>query len=363
MAVSSFCRGCGEHFRIEKGVAVPPSGVRVSGVVPRRNGAPDDDVVEPPISEEGQKLSDTLRKLDAVGKSDPAMAPTAGLGQTLIHISLQKPGEDAPVEPADINGVSTAEPAPEGNGTSQLGSEARPAETLKQGTVSAMFGGILDRLSATVGGATGFRPKMPANFVPDDAKKKNGPGKRLVRCFSCNHRQPVSIVATSTQCARCSVYISLVNHEIAVPSSHNIRTRGSVRVKRKGSLIGCDVACHDFEVDGQVSASVDCSGDAIFRHSARIMGSMHCRHLLVEKKCEVSFPQGVVAETIEVHGTILGNVVCGGTVRIHKTGTVQGNATAKAVELKDGGILAGKMLIQPHLVTELPEKKDYLKRD
>ena len=357
MAVSSFCRSCGEHFRIEKGTAMPTAGVRVSGVVPMREETADVETLEPITAAESQKLSETLRQLDAAVHNDEK-APSAGLGQTLIRLS-------EPEAEGGAEEVRAVQPIPEEppSDKPQLGSEARPVETLRQGTVSVMFGGMMERLSSVVGSATGFRPKMPATFVPDDPKKKGGPEKRQVRCFSCNHRQWVSVVASSTQCERCSVYISLADHDITTPSSHNIRTRGCVRVKRKGSLMGCDIACHDFEVDGQVSASVDCSGDAIFRHSARIMGSMHCSHLLVEKRCEVSFPQGVVTDSVDVHGTVLGNVICGGTIRIHKTGSIQGNATARAVDLKDGGLLTGKMFIQQHLVTELPEKKGYLKED
>jgi cytoskeletal protein CcmA (bactofilin family) len=359
MAVSSFCRSCGEHFRIEKGTAMPTSGVRVSGVVPLREETADEDVPEPITAAESRRLSETLRQLDAATGQSDEKAPSEGLGQTLIQLS------DPGAKGDEAGEVRSAEPILEeaASDKPQLGSEARPVETLRQGTVSAMFGGMMDRLSSVVGSATGFRPKMPATFVPDDPKKKGGPEKRQVRCFSCNHRQWVSVVASSTQCERCSVYISLADHDITTPSSHNIRTRGCVRVKRKGSLMGCDIACHDFEVDGQVSASVDCSGDAIFRHSARIMGSMHCSHLLVEKRCEVSFPQGVVTDSVDVHGAVLGNVICGGTIRIHKTGSIQGNATARAVDLKDGGLLTGKMFIQQHLVTELPEKKGYLKED
>jgi cytoskeletal protein CcmA (bactofilin family) len=89
------------------------------------------------------------------------------------------------------------------------------------------------------------------------------------------------------------------------------------------------------------------------------MGNMHCRHLVVERKAEIVFPQGVVAESVDVYGTIVGNITCAGTIHIYKRGAVEGDAVAKAVDLNDGGELSGRMSIQPNLDITLPEKKGY----
>ncbi|MCB1089903.1 MAG: hypothetical protein KDL87_00125, partial [Verrucomicrobiae bacterium] len=34
LAISSICRACGEHFKMENGVVLPPGGVRVSALSP-----------------------------------------------------------------------------------------------------------------------------------------------------------------------------------------------------------------------------------------------------------------------------------------------------------------------------------------
>ena len=386
MAVSSFCRACGEHFRIEKGVAILPPGARVSGIVP----------IEPDeASQQPKKLSDALKQASAPA-GEPG--PHAGLGQTWFHTARQRkfdarhdpigsvnsriepapaaaPPEEPPIpptpeaeipdepepsgEPADLPDAA----APESPAVLDLGREAQPVETLRQGSMSAMFGGVIDRLTSVTSGRGDYRPKMPPTFSAAESRRKGAPQTRLVRCFECNHQQQVSIAATSTQCARCSIYISLVDHDITGPWSQNIRTRGSVKIRKKGNVSGCDIACHHLEVDGHISASVDCSGDAVFRNDARIMGNMYCRHLHIDKRCEVAFPQGVIAETADIHGTVLGNITCAGTVRIFKSGKVEGNAIARSIDLKDGGILSGRMSIQPNIDITLPEKKGYLKKD
>lgn len=212
---------------------------------------------------------------------------------------------------------------------------------------------LLNRVKALVTGGSAANGDESSSTESSEVP----PNQRPVRCFDCGYLQYVSRVASSTQCGRCSVYISLEDYEITSPWSQNIHTRGDVVVGKKGSLGGCDVACHHLTVLGKLSASVDCSGNATFRGPSRVLGSMYCSHLRVEKKCQVSFPQGVVAKSADIYGEVDGNIVCSGTIRIFKSGSVQGDATASAVELKDGGVLSGKMDIQHDIEIPLPPKK------
>ncbi len=182
------------------------------------------------------------------------------------------------------------------------------------------------------------------------------PEKKPVRCFECGHIHEVSVAATSTQCARCSLYISLGNEEIREQYSRNIRTRGDVTIHKKGSVIGCEIACHNLTVLGGISGSVDCSGNATFKNSGKVLGSMHCKHIIIDRKCELDFPQGIIAESADIYGVIRGDILCSGTIHIFKTGSILGDATAKAIVMKDGGVLTGQMNIQHDANINLPEK-------
>lgn len=164
------------------------------------------------------------------------------------------------------------------------------------------------------------------------------------------------MAASSTQCARCSQYISLSDVDIRSHHSRNIQTRGNVVIHRRGSVIGCEIACHDLTVLGKISGSVDCSGNATFKNSGKVLGSMHCKHIVVDKKCELDFPQGIIAESADIHGVVRGDILCSGTIQIFKTGSVLGDATARAVVVKDGGVLTGQMRIQHGTDISLPEK-------
>lgn len=382
LAVSSFCRSCGQHFRIEKGVAILPPGIRPSGIVP----------VSEPEETRSLGLAETIRARTG-GSVPTASVDGDASGQTWLKgardrrqetkreqstatagkKNRSKKGGKRDSQPAEpLAAAPSTAPAedlagPDADPLANLGKDAQPAEALKHGSMSAMLGGVIERLASGAGPETGesqtFRPKLPPGFQPVEPRRRGAAQTRPVRCFECNHLQLVPLVATSTQCARCSIYISLVDHVITGPWSQNIRTRGNVTVKRRGNVSGCDIACHNLEVEGKINASVDCSGDAVFRNSGRVMGSMHCRHLEVAKKCDVIFPQGVMTESADIEGTVLGNITCSGTIRIHKTGRVEGNATARSVDLKDGGVLSGRMSIQPNIDVTLPEKKGYLRDD
>ena len=107
---------------------------------------------------------------------------------------------------------------------------------------------------------------------------------------------------------------------------------------------------------GKISGSVDCSGNAAFKNSGKILGSMHCKHIVIDRKCELDFPQGIIAESADIYGTVRGNMLCSGTIHIHKTGSVLGDATARAILMKDGGVLTGQMNIRHDIDISLPER-------
>ena len=272
LAISTFCRSCGEHYQIENGVALPPFRA----------------------DDPGPRFRSTVTEGDAPSST----------------------GFDD-VDPRDSQ--TTPEPV---------------APSVKRSFFG--FGWFLQNT--------------------DDESTSNEPEKKPIRCFECGHIHEVSIAASSTQCARCSLYISLSDQDIRSQYSRNVRTRGNVNIHRKGSVIGCEIACHDLTVLGKLSGSVDCSGNATFKNSGKVLGSMHCKHIVVDRKCELDFPQGIIAESADIYGVVRGDILCSGTIHIFKTGSVFGDATARAVVVKDGGVLTGQMRIQHDVDISLPKK-------
>ncbi|MEZ5432382.1 MAG: hypothetical protein R3F31_14635 [Verrucomicrobiales bacterium] len=178
LALSTFCRNCGEHYKIENGVGRGRDGPKVSGLIRTAVKAC------PLGGQTGFRCGANRRK---------RQSPEKSLRQSLTQCSPLLP---------------------------------------KTESKGHLLSGWLKR-------DTPKRSKIittPKGDVIKKAIQPHEPEKRLVRCFDCNHRQWVPISAESTQCGRCSVYISMGDMVIKNPSSQNIRTRGDVTVEQDPSL-------------------------------------------------------------------------------------------------------------------------------
>lgn len=193
----------------------------------------------------------------------------------------------------------------------------------------------------------GIGAEMP-NLITgsfDAQERSGGVPERVVRCVECETELHVSLHASSTLCKRCGCYVNLEDFAIRNHRRENIKTRGDITIHRKASLNAGNIACDNLKVFGKISGQVDCSGDAMFRSSGKVVGSVRCKHLYVHKLSTLRFIPGIRAQTAEVHGHVEGDIICEGTIKISKTGAVIGNCIAPAVSLEDGGELSGQMMI------------------
>ncbi|MEM9280282.1 MAG: polymer-forming cytoskeletal protein [Verrucomicrobiota bacterium] len=351
-AISTFCRACGEHFRIRRGQALASPGLKVSGIA---------EVVAP----EKRKKPFALRWSDEPSDSNEAEAQAVP-GDTWLSDPENQNGKPLPIETEKVDseepiGISAGaffglveddEKESELENDSSLGKNAQSKSALAEGSMEALIGNQPP-------GVPLEKRKMPPNYVPPEERKKSSESASQidVRCFRCYHIQQVSRYAKSTQCERCSVYISLANYEIRAKKSHTLRTRGDITIARRGGLRDSEIACHHLTVNGPIDAVVDCSGDATFRHSGVVRGNLHCRRLHIDRNCEVEFPDGVMAQRAEISGTLNGNLTCSGKVRVARTGVISGNVTAIEVEVREGGKIGGDSKIDPNTCTELSVKK------
>jgi len=384
--VSTFCRSCGEHYRVRRGKVVVRPGIKPSGIVrtlattpPRRGSG----TFVPPLGDDAPLAAEESWLLSAedgggfprplqprqdddaeVGISagaffgfaspeEPGPLPTKGArGDVGVKGSQPLDDPDAPGDPgdsddsddSDLSGVGVggadSEALP-GEGAFPLGERAVRRDELSSGSVAALIES--QRLPKAPPAA-----RMPADYLPEE-ERRSGPslGDFEARCFRCFHVQYVSRYAKSTQCERCSTYISLADYEIRARRSHTLRTRGNIVIRRRGGLKDCEIACHHLTVNGLIDARVDCSGDAVFRKSGRVRGHLHCRKLIVEKGAEIEFPDGAKAERAEIHGRLVGDLTCSEIARVHRSGSVSGRLVAASVEIKDGGRVDGETRVDP----------------
>ncbi len=235
-----------------------------------------------------------------------------------------------------------------------IGGKSQGKEVLAEGSMAAL-------IDANAPASLPEKGKMPHNYKEPVKREKTADHSTdlEVRCFRCYHIQHVSRFAKSTQCERCSGYISLANYEVSTSQSHTLRTRGDITIKKRGGLKKCEVACHNLTVYGSIDAVVDCSRLAVFRHSGVVRGPVHCRKVVVEKSASVEFPDGLLTDQADILGTVRGDITCSGTVWLARSAEVDGKIRAVSIDIEDGATVSGETTIDPDVTTDLPVKMGF----
>jgi cytoskeletal protein CcmA (bactofilin family)/Zn finger protein HypA/HybF involved in hydrogenase expression len=147
---------------------------------------------------------------------------------------------------------------------------------------------------------------------------------RQITCFNCGHSYPTVGEAQSSQCPKCSGYVSLLDHEITAHWNRRIQTGGNVVIQKSGAVSGVNIQCHNLTVIGELAGSVECTGNVIIRTSGKITGNVQCRNLRVEKGARVEFLNPVTAETAYIDGNVRGQIYCSGAITLEKRAHLQG---------------------------------------
>ena len=159
---------------------------------------------------------------------------------------------------------------------------------------------------------------------------------REVLCFGCGHRFHTAADAQSSQCPKCSGYVSLLDYDIAEHWNRRIQTRGNVLIRKTGKVVGVTVRCHQLTVLGELAGSVECSGDLIIRSHGKIVGTVQCRTLRVEKGARVEFLNPVHAESAVIDGHVRGQITCAGAVTLQKRAHLHGLVRTSSLIVKPG---------------------------
>jgi cytoskeletal protein CcmA (bactofilin family)/Zn finger protein HypA/HybF involved in hydrogenase expression len=173
---------------------------------------------------------------------------------------------------------------------------------------------------------------------------------RPVTCFNCGHSYTAVGEAQSSQCPKCSGYVSLIHYDITVPWNRRIQTCGDVVIQKTGVVSGANIQCHDLTVIGELAGSVECSGTVVIRSSGKITGNVFCRHLRVEKGARVEFLNPVNAETASIDGNVRGQIFCSGPISLGKRAHLQGLVRTTSLIVKPGAKHTGTI----EMVTNSP---------
>ena len=172
---------------------------------------------------------------------------------------------------------------------------------------------------------------------PENSHGSHAPvPRREVVCFDCKAVSKASAKATSTQCSNCGTFIDLRDVDIRQRSTQRIRTRGNVTVHKKGALLGTAVHCGSLVIEGSVAGSIYAQETVEFRTHAKVLGEIRCRHLVVEKRCQVQCLQPVHVQSMSLQGRLTARVLASGLVQIGRQGRLEGGTAQPGVRRTGG---------------------------
>lgn len=284
IAMSTYCRGCGSHYKIDHGKVVPYM----------KNPS---NPFAPPRSESGQKNTQEDIGSESIGSEEPTNTKRTG----------------------------QATPAPDKRLTNELstGNSSEPARRREAPPKS--------ELRKKTAPSSGF------------FHKKISP--RSVQCLECDRKQDVPAEASSTHCPACGTYISLKDYIIRENWNQRIQTRGNVTILKKASVIGVTIRCHHLLVQGTLKGGADCSGDFVLSNHSKIIGKVRCNRLIIEKRAQVAFANEIECIDAIIDGSVTGNFICSGKLHLKKKATLNGNIKVGTMIVDKGANHNGKVSI------------------
>ena len=171
--------------------------------------------------------------------------------------------------------------------------------------------------------------------------------RREVTCFSCSHAFTTIAEAQSSQCPKCCGYVSLLDYNITEPWNRLIQTCGNVVIQKTGAVAGTTLQCHNLTVLGSLAGAVVCTGDLVIRNHGKIIGTVQCRHLRIEKGARVEFLNPVTAITATIDGQVRGQISCSGAITLEKRARLQGLVRTTSLVVKSGAKHIGTIEMIP----------------
>ena len=178
---------------------------------------------------------------------------------------------------------------------------------------------------------------------------------RTITCFDCKGQQQISSFAKSSFCPHCGGYIDLRDFKIVGNFSRSIQTQGLIAIGPKGDVTSSKIGCGSAIIRGKLQGNLVCTGIARIKSKNRIVGGIDAQHLIIEKRSDIEFARTVKAGAVEIHGKISARITAD-SVKISKTGVLEGTVYAKSINIDKGGIFHGELVIgrkemaQPELI-------------
>jgi len=174
---------------------------------------------------------------------------------------------------------------------------------------------------------------------------------RQICCNACGTRQEVSSSASSSLCLKCGAYIDLKDFKVSTIFSRNIQTQGIISITSRGELTSTKSICGEAHIEGKVHGTLICSGDVSVKFKGRLLGAIESYRLIVEKRSDVEFVRPLKVHQAEINGKVSARVFAD-SVKISKSGHLEGTVYAKAISVEKGGVFQGELVIGKQEATQ-----------
>jgi Restriction endonuclease len=102
--------------------------------------------------------------------------------------------------------------------------------------------------------------------------------------------------------------------------------------------------------------------DITLKTDQHVSSQLYCRHLVVKAGVDVLFLKGLEAESMEISGRVMGNLVCRGKLVVKAGACVSGLVAARSIKLEPGGLLEAeaRILNEAEIQSVRPQPKEFL---
>lgn len=206
--------------------------------------------------------------------------------------------------------------------------------------------------------------QAPAEPAPDPQGKKIGahigrtamPTKHDVICYECGYAfQITGSIVKHTICSKCRNRLVVDNPVIDGAWSGEIKTAGTVHVKRGGHITGGTIRTTHMILEGDIGeeAVVQVFRRLEIRDASKYREDcIEARDLVIGEGAAMIQP-AMSFHDVEVSGTLRTSLTASGAVTVRKGGALEGDVVCSSIGVEDGGVLLASVRVEP---TEAPKE-------
>jgi cytoskeletal protein CcmA (bactofilin family) len=152
---------------------------------------------------------------------------------------------------------------------------------------------------------------------------------------------------TSTYCPKCRTTLDLAGYTIDAASSETLKTLGTIRITRRGSISGAHLLATTIDLSGRIKDSLAQAFDAlIIRPGADfVRKEVVSSDLSVDAGAEVKLNEESAYRHVEVSGQLQTKLFATGVVTIRAGATFTGAITAGHLVVEDGATVRADLEI------------------